>query len=63
MKIISKQQMLDYLEDKIKLDSNLLLTYDNGIWVACDNSTNNKWVEEFDQLKSAIYWLKGELEV
>lgn len=65
MKIISNKEMLDYVEGKLDLDYDLLLTYhkDTNIWVACDDSTNNKWVEEFDRLENAIQWLKGELEV
>lgn len=63
MKIISNQQMLDYIDDKLKLDYDLLLTYDNGKWIACDDSTGQKWVEEFDQLVNAIGWLKGEYEL
>lgn len=65
MKIISNKEMLDYVEGKLDLDYNLLLTYykDTNIWVACDNSTNNKWVEEFDRLEKAIQWLKGEYEL
>ncbi|MEE3417791.1 MAG: hypothetical protein VZQ62_00460 [Methanosphaera sp.] len=65
MKIISNKEMLDYIEGKINLDYDLLLTYhkDTNIWVACDNRTDNKWVEEFKDLKSAINWLKGEFEL
>ena len=65
MKIVSNQQMLDYIDNKLKLDYDLLLTYykDTNIWVACDNSTGQKWVEEFDQLVNAIGWLKGEYEL
>ena len=65
MKIISNKEMLDYIEGKLKLDYDLLLTYhkDTNIWVACDDSTGQKWVEEFDQLANAIGWLQGEYEL
>ena len=61
MKIISNKEMLDYIEGKWESSYDLLLTYhkDSDIWVACDNRTDNKWVEEFKDLKSAINWLKG----
>ena len=65
MKIISNKEMLDYIEGKLNIDYDLLLTYhkDTNIWVACDDSTGQKWVEEFDQLANAIGWLKGEYEL
>ena len=61
MKIISNKEMLDYIEGKWESSYDLLLTYhkDSDIWVACDNRTDNKWVEEFKDLKSEINWLKG----
>ena len=51
--------------DRIKNDKEckLFIMYDNGTWVACDNSTGNMWVEEFEHLEKAIKWLKGEFEV
>lgn len=62
MKIISNKEMLDYIEGKWESSYDLLLTYhkDSDIWVACDDRTDNKWVEEFKDLKSAINWLKGD---
>jgi hypothetical protein len=65
MKIISNQQMLDYIDDKWESDYDLLLTYhkDTNTWVACDDSTGQKWVEEFDLLQNAIDWLNGEFEL
>lgn len=62
MKIISNKEMLDYIEGKWESSYDLLLTYhkDSDIWVACDDTTDNKWVEEFKDLKSAINWLKGD---
>lgn len=51
--------------DKIKNDKqcNLFIEYCKDKWVACDNSTGDMWVEEFDNLDMAIRWLKGEFEV
>ena len=65
MMIISNQQMLDFIEGKWESKYDLLLTYhkDTNIWVACDDSTDQKWVEEFDQLANAIGWLQGEFEL
>ena len=65
MKIISNQQMLDFIEGKWESSYDLLLTYhkDTNIWVACDDSTGQKWVEEFDKLENAIGWLMGEFEL
>lgn len=65
MQIISNKEMLDYIDDNIDFNCKYLLTYhkDSNTWVACDNSTGNKWVEEFKDLKTSIEWLKGEFEV
>ena len=65
MKIISNQQMLDYIDNKIDFNCDYLLTYhkDIDIWVVCDNSTGQKWVEEFKKLENGIKWLKGEFEL
>lgn len=62
MKIISNKEMLDYINNEWESNYDLLLTYhkDTNIWVACDDRTDNKWVEEFKDLKSAINWLKGD---
>jgi hypothetical protein len=62
MKIISNKEMLDYIDGKWESSYDFLLTYhkDTNIWVACDDRTGNKWVEEFKDLKSAINWLKGD---
>lgn len=32
-------------------------------WVALDNSTGDRWVEEFPRKRQAIRWLRGEFEV
>ena len=32
-------------------------------WVALDNSTGARWVEEFPRKRQAIRWLRGEFEV
>lgn len=38
-------------------------TYDSGKFIACDDSTQQKWVEEFDHLEECVGWLKGEFEL
>ena len=32
-------------------------------WVALDNSTGDRWVEEFTQKCQAVRWLRGKFEV
>lgn len=39
------------------------LCFENGVWVAVDNSTKDCWVEEFDDKQKAIDWLDGKFEV
>lgn len=39
------------------------LSFENGVWVAVDNSTKDCWVEEFDDKQKAIDWLDGKFEV
>lgn len=64
IKMLSVKRFNDYVDDKFK-DSNCdkFITYDSGKFVACDDSTQQKWVEEFDHLEDCIGWLKGEYEL
>lgn len=38
----------------------MFLTYESGVWVACDNSTGDAWMEEFATLEEAVDWLNGK---
>lgn len=59
--MLSNKRFIDYLDNKfIHKNCDLFITYENGTYVACDNSTGNKWVEEFNHLEKAVSWLKGE---
>lgn len=33
---------------------------DNGVWVGCDNSNGDCWVEEFKTEEDVIKWLNDE---
>jgi hypothetical protein len=33
---------------------------ENNVWVACDNSTGDCWVEEFETENGAIGWLEDD---
>ena len=33
------------------------MTREGRKWVACDNTTGDAWVEEFDTMKQAVKWL------
>lgn len=60
--ILSKKQFNDYLDNKVNYKhSNMFIACDNGVYVACDDKTGNKWVEEFKSLDNAIKWLKEEV--
>lgn len=37
----------------------MFLTYESGVWVACDNSRGDAWTEEFATLEEAVDWLNG----
>ena len=64
IKMLSNKRFNDYLDNKfIDKQCKLFITADNKKFIACDDSTGNKWVEEFDHLNDAISWLKGEFEV
>lgn len=64
IKFLSKKRFNDYLDNKFEdKHCHWFITYDNGKYIACDNTTHNKWVEEFDHLEEAIKWLKLEEEV
>lgn len=33
---------------------------DNGVWVGCDNSSGDCWVEEFKTEEDVVKWLNNE---
>ena len=35
----------------------LYLTRENGVWIACDNTTGDCWVAEFASKRQALKWL------
>ena len=64
IKMLSVKRFNDFVDDKfIDKTCDLFITYDSGKWLACDDSTQQKWVEEFDNLNDCIGWLKGEYEL
>ena len=50
-----------WAEDKYTIECGLFLQYpaENGKYIACDNLTQDCWVEEFDTLPEAMDWLLG----
>ena len=38
-------------------EKGLFYCIDNGVYVACDNSSGHCWVEEFESKKDAFKWL------
>jgi len=64
IKMLSKKRFNDFVNGKyIDKKCALVFTYDNGKFVACDDTTDQMWVEEFDHLEDCIGWLKGEFEL
>lgn len=64
IKFLSKKQFSNYIENKYEDKiCDMFITYDNGKYIGCDNTTGNKWVEEFEHLQDCIDWLKGKFEI
>ena len=60
IKMLSKKRFSEFVnEEYIDKTCALVFTYDNGKFVACDDTTDNMWVEEFRCLEDCIAWLKG----
>ena len=59
VKIVDKAAMNYVIEHKLK---GLYLSLENGtdgpVLVACDNSTDDLWCEEFDNVRDAVKWLR-----
>ena len=53
------------VDDKKEKMCDTYITYDkkNKLWLVCDDSTEQKWVEIFHNLDTAIKWVKGEYDL
>lgn len=63
VKIIDKACMsciIDNQEEKKGLYLSLENCEDGAVVVACENSTGDAYIEEFDSVKDAIKWLRRE---
>lgn len=61
--ILTGKELLDLIEawDASTAERGLFLQYpaEAGKYIACDNTTQDCWVEEFDTLPEAMDWLLG----
>ena len=63
IKILTGTTLLEMLEqweeDKYSIEWGLFLEYpkNGGVYVACDNTGGDCWVEEFETLEAAVKWL------
>lgn len=60
---ITKDKFNKIIDKEIDYKYDWFICYDSGMWVACDNSQGDMWVEEFNSLDNACKWLKGEFEL
>lgn len=49
-----------WIEDKKLAPDGMFYCFDNGVWVGCDNTTNDCWMEEFKTEEDIIKWLNDE---
>ena len=49
-----------WIEDKKLAPYGMFYCFDNDVWVGCDNTTNDCWVEEFNTEDDVIAWLNNE---
>jgi hypothetical protein len=64
MKKITAQEMNNIVDlwtkDKKLAPCGMFYCLDNGVWVGCDNTTNDCWIEVFKTEESVIAWLEDE---
>lgn len=53
--IVTKERLSDIIDQRDP--QGLFLTLDEDKWIACDNSTGEAWIEEFQMRGWAINWL------
>ena len=49
-----------WTEDKKLAPYGMFYCLDNDVWVGCDNTTNDCWVEVFKTEEDVIAWLNNE---
>lgn len=59
IKEVSVEYINQVIENRDDYLGELLYSFDNGIYIACDNTNGNAWVEEFTSKEEAINWLKN----
>lgn len=61
MKLITTKAMMSivnlWCEHKELAPKDKFYCEDNGVWVGCDNTTGDCWVEEFQTEEEVIAWL------
>ena len=60
----AKEMCEDLLDKKgiivIDQDCSTGMWYENGKWIAYDNSTGDCWLEEFTDIRDAYLWATGQ---
>ena len=61
----NKERVGAVIDDPKNLDNSGRFMYqaEGGKYVACDNRTEDAWVEEFEDEETAIAWLNDEFEM
>lgn len=55
IRLISRERMHTIIDRYAPIGR--YMTREGRKWVACDNTTGDAWVEEFDTMKQAVKWL------
>lgn len=56
VKMISADEMHSIIENRKSRGQ--FIAYENDKYIACDNTTGDAWIEEFETLEEAINWLE-----
>lgn len=63
MRKITAQEMTDFIDlwvDSKSAPKDRVYCFDNEVWVGCDNTTNDCWVECFKTEEDVVAWLNDE---
>lgn len=58
-KEVDLEYINEIIENREEHLNELVIARDREFYIACDNSTGNAWVEEFESKEEAVNWLKN----
>ena len=59
IKEVSVEYINQVIENRDDYLDELLYAFNNDIYIACDNTNGNAWIEEFESKEEAVNWLNN----